>query len=496
MKKLTLSGSNGISEILIDEKIINNVADMCLDVFSPSRVHIVTDTNVAPLYLENIEKQFSIPVTHSILPAGEEYKRLETINTIYTDLINADITRKDLIIALGGGVIGDMTGFAAATFLRGVSLCQIPTTLLAQVDSSVGGKTAVDMPQGKNLVGAFYQPRLVLIDPYVLKSLPEDIFIDGMAEVVKYGCIQNADILDMVSKPDYKNNISDIIYECVKIKRDVVEVDEHDTGLRMILNFGHTIGHAIEKLGDYTKFSHGNAVSMGMVAAMKLSDTMGNDNSLTSYLSGILNNIGLPTSLPYEKEDIFNALLSDKKKMGNTMNFILVRTMGKAEIEKIEIDSKECYYDDKGKIYRIENELLPDQKYEINGYTYETDDKGRIVSVEGQLHMKEREGRLPIKDSIEDIGKGDEHEGDDRGHLIGDQFDGSNGLENMIPQNSEINRRDFKNFENELANKVREGKEVEVIIEPVYDGDSRRPSAIVVSYKIDGAKEIRIFPND
>lgn len=338
MKKLTLSGSNGISEILIDEKIIDNVAGLCLDVFSPSKVHIVTDTNVAPLYLENIEKQFSIQVTHSILPAGEEYKRLETINTIYTDLINADITRKDLIIALGGGVIGDMTGFAAATFLRGVSLCQIPTTLLAQVDSSVGGKTAVDMPQGKNLVGAFYQPRLVLIDPYVLKSLPEHIFIDGMAEVVKYGCIQNADILDMVSKPDYKDNISNIIYECVKIKRDVVEVDEHDTGLRMILNFGHTIGHAIEKLGDYTKFSHGNAVSMGMIAAMKLSDAIGNDNSLTAYLSGILNSIGLPTSLPYEKEDIFNALLSDKKKMGDTMNFILVRTMGKAEIEKIEID--------------------------------------------------------------------------------------------------------------------------------------------------------------
>lgn len=338
MKKLTLSGSNGISEILIDEKIIDNAAALCLDVFSPSKVHIVTDTNVAPLYLENIEKQFSIPVTHSILPAGEEYKRLDTINTIYTDLINADITRKDLIIALGGGVIGDMTGFAAATFLRGVSLCQIPTTLLAQVDSSVGGKTAVDMSQGKNLVGAFYQPRLVLIDPYVLKSLPEHIFIDGMAEVVKYGCIQNADILDMVSKPDYKDNISNIIYECVKIKRDVVEVDEHDTGLRMILNFGHTIGHAIEKLGDYTKFSHGNAVSMGMVAAMKLSDAIGNDNSLTAYLSGILNNIGLPTSLPYEKEDIFNALLSDKKKMGDTMNFILVRIMGKAEIEKIEID--------------------------------------------------------------------------------------------------------------------------------------------------------------
>lgn len=337
-RKLTLSGSNGISEILIDNGIIDNTAKLCLEVFSPSRVHIVTDENVAPLYLQKIEKQFSIPVTHTVLQAGEEYKRLETIQLIYTDLINAGITRKDLIIALGGGVIGDMTGFAAATFQRGVALCQIPTTLLAQVDSSVGGKTAVDLEQGKNLVGAFYQPRLVIIDTDVLKSLPEAIFIDGMAEVVKYGCIQNAKILDMVSKPDYKQNISDIVYECVKIKRDVVEVDEHDTGLRMILNFGHTIGHAIEKLGNYTKFGHGSAVSMGMVSAMKLSDKMGNDNSLTDYLKDILEKIGLPTSLPYDNEQIFNALLSDKKKMGDTMNFIIVRTMGSAEIEQIQID--------------------------------------------------------------------------------------------------------------------------------------------------------------
>lgn len=164
--------------------------------------------------------------------------------------------------------------------------------------------------------------------------------------------------------------------------------------------------------------------------------------------------------------------------------------------EEVEYGSKKCYYDNSGEIYRIGNELLPNKKYEINGYAYETDDKGRVVSVEGQLHLKKREGRLPIKDSIEDIGKGDEHEGDDRGHLIGDQFDGSNGMENMIPQNAEINRKDYKSLENELANKVREGKEVEVIIEPVYDGDSRRPSAIVVSYKIDGVEETRIFPND
>ena len=186
-------------------------------------MHIVSDSTVAPLYLEKLEKQFSLPVTHTVIPAGEEHKQLSTVEGIYHDLLTAGMTRKDLIIALGGGVVGDITGFAAATFLRGVSLCQIPTTLLAQVDSSVGGKTGVDLPEGKNLVGAFYQPRLVLIDPNVLASLPDSTFADGMAEVVKYGYISNREILTMVSQPDYKSNIENIIYECVKIKRDVVD---------------------------------------------------------------------------------------------------------------------------------------------------------------------------------------------------------------------------------------------------------------------------------
>ena len=159
------------------------------------------------------------------------------------------------------------------------------------------------------------------------------------------------------------------------------------------------------------------------------------------------------------------------------------------------VDGKTYYYDDNGKLYRVENELAPNTEYEINGYKYKTDNQGRIVSAEGTLHMKEREGRLPIKDSIEDIGKGDQREGDDRGHLIGDQFDGSNGLENMIPQDANINRNDFKNFENELAKEVKDGKEVTVKIEPIYDDESRRPEAIVVTYSIDGEEKVRIFPN-
>lgn len=159
------------------------------------------------------------------------------------------------------------------------------------------------------------------------------------------------------------------------------------------------------------------------------------------------------------------------------------------------VDGKTYYYDDNGKLYRVDGDLAPNTKYEINGYIYNTDDKGRIISAEGKLHMKDREGRLPIKDSIEDIGKGDQKQGDDRGHLIGDQFDGSNGLENMIPQDAGINRNDFKNLENALAKEVKDGKDVTIKVEPVYDGDSRRPVAVVVTYTIDGEKSVRVFPN-
>ena len=332
---LTLKGTNGVSEIHIENGLLSRAAAVIGETFSPSRIHIVSDSTVAPLSLQKLEQQFTLPVTHTVIPAGEEHKRLATVEGIYHDLLANGMTRKDLIVALGGGVVGDITGFAAATFLRGVSLCQIPTTLLAQVDSSVGGKTGVDMPEGKNLVGAFYQPRLVLIDPSVLTTLPEQTFADGMAEVVKYGYISNRDILDMVSAPDYKQNIESIICECVRIKRDVVTIDEHDTGLRMILNFGHTIGHAAEKLGNYVDLTHGQAVAVGMVAAMRLSAFLGNED-LTGRLIEILKHIGLPTELKYDREDIYRSLLSDKKKFGATVNFILVREPGRAEITPID----------------------------------------------------------------------------------------------------------------------------------------------------------------
>lgn len=337
MKKLTLNGTNTPSEIHIGRGVLDTVQARCAEVFSPSRVHIVTDSTVAPLYLARVQAQFDIPVSVTIIPAGEEHKRLSTVEQIYHDLLAAGMTRKDLIIALGGGVTGDITGFAAATFLRGVSLCQIPTTLLAQVDSSVGGKTGVDLPEGKNLVGAFYQPRLVLIDPDVLDTLPESTLIDGMAEVIKYGYIADASILELIS--DYRANLEELIYACVKIKCEVVSQDEHDTGLRMILNFGHTIGHAAEKLGNYTDLTHGQAVAIGMVAAMKLSNAMGAPTDLLPTLVAQLRQVGLPTELTYDREMIFQTLLSDKKKFGATVNFILVRTAGTAEIVPIKVET-------------------------------------------------------------------------------------------------------------------------------------------------------------
>ena len=191
-------------------------------------------------------------------------------------------------------------------------------------------------------------------------------------------------------------------------------------------------------------------------------------------------------------DTMFSKEVSNTAEQGETQDI----SKNKDDYPKAEVvDGITYYYDDNGKLYRVGNELHANTTYEMNGYKYKTDDQGRIISAEGILHLKDREGRLPIKDSIENIGRGDQQEGDDRGHLIGDQFDGSNGLENMVPQDANINRNDFKNFENELAKEVKDGKEVKVKIEPVYDGDSRRPSAIVVTYSIDGEESVRVFPN-
>lgn len=337
MYHLSLQGALSLSDIYIGSGVFAQTAKHVAEKFHPFRIHIVTDSNVAPLYLDTLSAQFPMTITSTIIPAGEEHKNLATVADIYTDLCEAGLTRSDLLIALGGGVVGDITGFAAATYLRGIHVCQIPTTLLSQVDSSVGGKCGVDLPQGKNLVGAFYQPELVIIDTDILSSLPERIFCDGMAEVIKYGCIANPEVLDLISAPDFHANMERIVYECVRIKRDVVQEDEHDNGLRMILNFGHTIGHAAEKLGNYVDLSHGQAVAIGMNAAARLNALLGG-NDLTDQIHAVCTAHQLPTELPYDRGAIYHALLSDKKMRSDTMNFILVNELGKAEIRKLSRD--------------------------------------------------------------------------------------------------------------------------------------------------------------
>ena len=345
MKVLKLIGKQITSRIIIEQGILKEAAEFCRaksNENAPSRICVVTDSNVAGIYLERLEQQLSrlnLPVSHHIIPAGEEYKNLETVSGIYDTLSNRRFGRGDMIIALGGGVTGDIAGFAAATYLRGIRhLVQIPTTLLAQVDSSVGGKTGVDLPQGKNLVGAFRQPDLVLIDPEVLDTLPGDIYKSGMAEVIKYGCISDPEILDMVSEYDKKRTIK-LIEHCVRIKINVVEEDETENGLRRILNFGHTIGHGVEKLGNYRSLSHGEAVAIGMAAALK----MGNDIGITrdgcyERLVSILQSFSLPVKLTHSAEAVFEALLSDKKKQGDSIHFVFVEDFGKTQIKKVPVE--------------------------------------------------------------------------------------------------------------------------------------------------------------
>lgn len=256
--------------IIIEDNLLDRIDEEIQKVFKGNKVFILTDENVNKFYGDRISSKLleaGYDVRSLALPAGEETKSFFTLPEVYNALLDFNLTRSDLIITLGGGVIGDLGGFVASTYLRGVSFVQIPTSLLAQVDSSVGGKVAVDLEKGKNLVGSFYHPRLVLIDPLVLKTLEKRFLIDGMAEVIKYGCIKDNTLFEYLNNTDVIeviNNIGTIIHRCCDIKREVVEKDEKDTGERMLLNFGHTIGHAIEQYYNYSKYTHGESVAIGM----------------------------------------------------------------------------------------------------------------------------------------------------------------------------------------------------------------------------------------
>jgi len=292
---------------------------------------IVSDTNVWPLYGEiakNSLEKAGFRVVSFVFPAGEASKTGSTYLSLLNFLAENHVTRSDCVIALGGGVVGDMAGFAAATFLRGIAYIQVPTTLLAAVDSSVGGKTAIDLDAGKNLAGAFYQPRLVLCDTDTLRSLPEDIFRDGCAEVIKYGVLYDPELFSHLTEKGLSFDRPSVIARCVELKRDVVMEDEFDTGARQRLNLGHTIGHGVEARSNFT-VSHGKAVAIGMAIVSRAGAARGIcQPEAKEQILSVLESFGLPTATERTAQELHESALSDKKRSGGTVNLVIPQRIG------------------------------------------------------------------------------------------------------------------------------------------------------------------------
>ncbi|WP_411169919.1 3-dehydroquinate synthase [Clostridium sp. MB05] len=338
--KLSVNLNHSNYDIIIEKGLLNKIAYEIKDTFKGNKVFILTDKNVDKHYGSNILNRLTqegYECKKLVLDPGEETKVFFTLPLIYDELLNFKFTRSDLIITLGGGVIGDLGGFVASTYLRGVPFVQCPTTLLAQVDSSVGGKVGVDLDKGKNLVGSFYHPKKVIIDPIVLETLSERVFNDGMAEVIKYGCIEDKDFFERLfnyrDKKEVINNIEYIIHNCCKIKTKIVEKDEKDTGERMLLNFGHTIGHAIEQYFKYSKYTHGEAIAIGMYEITKLSEKLKCTKGGTAdRIKSILIKYQLPYELNININEIIKTVELDKKNLGANLNLIFLKEIGNSFI--------------------------------------------------------------------------------------------------------------------------------------------------------------------
>ncbi len=327
--------------IEIGPDLLAGLGAECVHLGMGRRCAIIADAHVAPLYGELARTSLfkvGFEVESIDIPAGETAKQLKTVHACYDRLAEHRIERKSFIVALGGGVTGDMAGFVAATYLRGIDFVQVPTTLLAQVDSSVGGKVGVNLKAGKNLVGAFYQPRLVLCDLSTLKTLPEREFRAGMAEVIKYGVIYDAAFFERLEKslPQIMAHepaiMAEVIARCCEIKAEVVGQDETESGLRAVLNFGHTVGHALEAITGYGTYLHGEALSIGLVAASKISEKLtGFSSADTARLARLLQQVGLPVSVRLtaaRQNRLLAAMQLDKKVSGGEVKFVLAQKIG------------------------------------------------------------------------------------------------------------------------------------------------------------------------
>ncbi len=329
-------------DILIGRDLLAQSGKLISDVMRSKRCAIVTDDNVDRYYGEmtvrSLEKA-GFSVVKFIFPHGEASKSHATLLKLYDFLAENGFTRSDFLIALGGGVVGDLTGFAAATYMRGIEFVQIPTTVLSQVDSSVGGKTAVDIAGGKNLVGAFHQPSLVICDIDTLDTLTPEFFADGMGEVVKYGMIRSKELFDILYNSNIRSNMTDIIKRCVSIKADVVANDEFDRGERALLNFGHTLGHAIEKFYDFSGISHGCGVAIGMSTFTRIAESKGMCAiGISSKLDELLKKCALPCSTNIDMNTLYKNSLGDKKRNSDGIDIIICSDIGESSVVKMTLD--------------------------------------------------------------------------------------------------------------------------------------------------------------
>lgn len=349
METITVDIRGCAYPVYIGAEILNELGSRLRSVFGATRTTVISNPTIWNLYGEVVDSAFSdagIGFDLAEVPDGEQYKTLEAAGALFESLVEFGAARNEPIVAFGGGVIGDLAGFVAATYMRGVPFVQVPTTLLAQVDSSVGGKVAVDLDAGKNLVGAFYQPWFVLADTSVLTTLPERQFRQGLAEAIKSALLAAGPLLDLVGRHMQdilgKNapTLADLVKGAVAFKGRVVETDECDTGgVRAVLNYGHTVGHALEVVGSYRECLHGEAVSVGMTAASRLSRRLGLlDDKTARRQQKLLKQAGLPVDLPdwASTDDIMDALTADKKRTGESLNFVLLEGIGHAKVAAVE----------------------------------------------------------------------------------------------------------------------------------------------------------------
>lgn len=315
------------------------------------RAVIITDSNVGPLYAGILlDSLAAAGLGASVLTvaAGEQSKNMGTLSVLLEQMAESGLTRTDVLLTLGGGVVGDLGGFAAASYMRGIPFVQVPTSLLAQIDSSVGGKVAVDLAAGKNLAGAFYQPKAVFIDTALLATLPVRFLHDGLAEAIKYGCIKDEELLAKIAS--YEDDVAlladigAVVASCCAIKARIVEQDEFDTGLRMLLNFGHTLGHAVEQHFGYSGYTHGEGVAIGMYQLTLRTEAMGLTEAGTAdYIGEVLQKYKLPISAPVEKSDLLGTMAKDKKKAGNSITLVILARAGEGALKKINWQSMPEY---------------------------------------------------------------------------------------------------------------------------------------------------------